>query len=383
MDKRLDPIPFIDLASQKARLRGGIDAAIARVLDHGQYVLGPEVSELEEALRSFTGAAHCVSCANGTDALTLVMMAEGIGPGDAVIVPSFTFVATAETVAQLGATPVFADIRADTFNLDVESMRRAVTAAQEAGLTPRAVIPVDLFGLPADYAAIEPVAREHGMIVIADAAQSLGAAVHNRRAGILADYTTTSFFPAKPLGCYGDGGAIFLDSAEKAQVLRSLRMHGEGSDRYENVRIGINSRLDTLQAAILLEKLSIFEDEIEARDRVAERYAEALGGLVTVPAVPQGYQSVWAQYTLVLPQDADRAAIQAQCRNEGIPTAIYYPIPLHRQEGYSAFPSDAQGLPVCEQLAGRVLSLPMHPYLDAATQDRVIASLRGAIGNTA
>lgn len=382
MDKRLDPIPFIDLASQKARLRGGIDAAIARVLDHGQYVLGPEVSKLEEALRSFTGAAHCVSCANGTDALTLVMMAEGIGPGDAVIVPSFTFVATAETVAQLGATPVFADIRADTFNLDVESMRRAVTAAQEAGLTPRAVIPVDLFGLPADYAAIEPVAREHGMIVIADAAQSLGAAVHNRRAGILADYTTTSFFPAKPLGCYGDGGAIFLDSAEKAQLLRSLRMHGEGSDRYENVRIGINSRLDTLQAAILLEKLSIFEDEIEARDRAAERYAEALGGLVTVPAVPQGYQSVWAQYTLVLPEGADRAALQAQCRNEGIPTAIYYPIPLHRQEGYSAFPSDAQGLPVCEQLAGRVLSLPMHPYLDAATQDRVIASLRGAIGNT-
>lgn len=383
MDKPLDPIPFIDLASQKSRLGERIDAAIAKVLDHGQYILGPEVVELEEALRSFTGAAHCISCANGTDALTLVMMAEGIGPGDAVIVPSFTFVATAETVAQLGATPVFADIRADTFNLDVASLERAVATAKDAGLTPRAVIPVDLFGLPADYAAIEPVAREHDMIVIADAAQSLGAAVRNRRAGILADYTTTSFFPAKPLGCYGDGGAVFVEDAEKAELLRSLRMHGEGRDKYENVRIGVNSRLDSIQAAILLEKLSIFEDEIEARDRVADCYAEALSDIVTVPRVPQGYQSVWAQYTLVLPEEADRDTIQAHCRGAGIPTAVYYPIPLHRQAGYRAFPSDTQGLPVCEDLAERVLSLPMHPYLDAATQDRVIASLRDAIGNAA
>lgn len=379
MDKRLDPIPFIDLASQQSRLRGRIDTAVGRVLDHGQYVLGPEVAELEEALKAFTGASHCVSCANGTDALTLVMMAEGIGPGDAVIVPSFTFVATAETVAQLGATPVFADIRADTFNLDAESLERAIVAAKEAGLTPRAVIPVDLFGLPADYAAIEPAAHEHDLLVIADAAQSLGASVNNRRAGVLADYTTTSFFPAKPLGCYGDGGAVFLENADKAELLRSLRMHGQGDDRYENVRIGVNSRLDTIQAAILLEKLSIFEDEIAARDTVADRYADALREIVAVPLVPRSYASVWAQYTVLLPEGADRPAIQARCRNDGVPTAIYYPIPLHMQAGYSAFPSDAEGLPVSEQLAGRVLALPMHPYLDEATQDRVIASLTDAI----
>ncbi len=381
MGDRAESIPFVDLASQRARLGEKLESAIARVLEHGQYILGPEVAELEKALQTFTGARHCVTCANGTDALTLVLMAENIGRGDAVIVPSFTFVATAEAVAQLGAVPVFADVNADTFNLEVASLQRAISSASKAGLNPRAVIAVDLFGHPADYNALSDVAGKHDLILVADAAQSLGGCSAKSKVGTLAPYTTTSFFPAKPLGCYGDGGAIFTHDEEKAELLRSLRFHGKGSQKYDNVRIGLNSRLDTLQAAILLEKLGIFNDELEARDRIARRYSNALRDNMHVPESTKAYTSSWAQYTVRLADSPQRDTVRKHCAESGIPTAIYYPVPLHRQTGYSHYPVDPDGLPVSEQLSETVLSLPMHPYLDEATQDQIIDVVKGALGN--
>jgi len=375
------PIPFIDLAAQRARLGKRLDEAMARVLEHGHYILGPEVTALEAELQSFTEAAHCITCANGTDALTLVLMAEGVGPGDAVIVPGFTFVATAETVAQLGATPVFADVHAGTFNLDTASLERGISAAKQNGLKPRAIIAVDLFGLPADYRVIGKTAQENELLLIADAAQSLGSAIGKRKAGTLADYTTTSFFPAKPLGCYGDGGAVFTDDEKRAELLRSLRFHGRGEQKYDNVRVGVNSRLDTLQAAILREKLTIFADELEVRDNIAMRYNSGLREHVSIPECPDGYRSSWAQYTFRLEDTPQRDAVQKRCADDGIPTAVYYPVPLHRQSGYSHFPADPDGLRISEELAGTVLSLPMHPYLDKATQDRIIDTVKSALGN--
>jgi dTDP-4-amino-4,6-dideoxygalactose transaminase len=370
------PIAFIDLAAQRRRLGAGIDAAIQRVLDHGAFIMGPEVRELETSLAAFAGAKHCVSCANGTDALALVLMAKGIKPGDAVFVPAFTFVATAEVVAWLGATPVFCDVREDSFNLDVRSFAAAIEWAREAGLRPAAVIPVDLFGQPADYGAILPLAARHDMLVLADGAQSFGARVGNRRVGTLAEVTATSFFPAKPLGCYGDGGAIFTDDDALAAVLRSLRVHGQGGDKYDNVRIGMNGRLDTIQAAILLQKLTIFPDEIERRDAVARRYNEAFEGVAAVPRLSEGATSVWAQYTLRLD---DRARVLAACKAAAVPTAVYYPIPLSQQTGYRHFPSAPGGVPVSERLAQQVLSLPMHPYLDEETQEHIIRTVEAAL----
>jgi dTDP-4-amino-4,6-dideoxygalactose transaminase len=377
---RLDPapIPFIDIAAQRRRLGRSVDDAIARVLGHCQFILGPEVRALEAELAAFCGARHAVSCASGTDALVLVLMALGVGPGDAVICPSFTFTATAEVVALVGATPVFADVEEASFNLDAESLRRACATARELGLRPRAVIPVDLFGQPADYGRITSIAEAEGLFVLDDAAQSFGATYKNRRIGALAPATATSFFPAKPLGCYGDGGAVLTDDAELAQVMRSVRVHGEGRDKYDCVRIGLNGRLDTIQAAVLLEKLKIFPEEIVARERVARRYSAGLADVAVVPKLAPGTTSVWAQYTIRLAPGA-RDAFAATLKTQGIPTAIYYPIPLHRQEPYQRFPVAEGGAPVSERLAEEVISLPMHGYLDETTQDRIIDAARQAL----
>lgn len=377
-DKGSPPLAFNDLAAQQERIKDLIEQAVAKVLAEGQYILGPEVATLEAALANFCRAGHCVTCASGTDALTLVLMAEGIGPDDAVFVPSFTFVATAEAVAGRGATPVFVDIDEQTFNMDAASLERAVGAAREAGLRPRMVIAVDMFGQPADYNALGTVAHDHGLLLVADAAQSFGAKLDDRSVGTLAAYTTTSFFPAKPLGCYGDGGAIFVEDGAKDDLLRSLRFHGKGAHQYENVHVGLNSRLDTLQAAILLAKLGIFPDEIETRQIVARRYGELLRG-VSTPYIRSGVSSVWAQYTVGLPEGTDREAVQAHCAAAGVPTAVYYATPLHRQKAYSQHPCDPEGLPQTEAAAPRVLSLPMHPYLSAAKQAYVAETLAAAL----
>jgi len=374
------PIAFIDIVAQRRRLGGRIDAAVARVFDHCQFILGPEVRELEAALAAFCGARHAVTCASGTDALLMVLMAKGIGPGDAVICPSFTFCATAEVVALIGATPVFADVDAATFNISPDSAAGAVGAARRAGLNPRMIIPVDLFGLPADHEAINALATAENLFVLDDAAQGFGAVVGNRNIGTLADATATSFFPAKPLGCYGDGGAVFTDDDDMRDMLVSLRVHGQGADRYDNVRIGLAARLDTIQAAVLIEKLKIFPDEIAERNRIAQRYSQHLSDVVTVPRVPGGMTSVWAQYTIRI-KAGSRDAFAAALKAEGIPTAIYYPKPLHRQEAYRHFPADERGLPVSDRIAEEVISLPMHAYLDATTQDRIIAAVRRAVGN--
>jgi dTDP-4-amino-4,6-dideoxygalactose transaminase len=377
---RLDttPIPFIDVAAQRRRLGGAIDDAVARVLGHCQFVMGPEVQAFERDLAAFCGARHAISCASGTDALLLVLMAKGVGAGDAVFCPAFTFCATAEVVALLGATPVFVDIDEATFNLDVVSLKRAIPIAKQNGLKPKAVIPVDLFGQPADHDAVAAVAKAEGLFVLDDAAQGFGATYKGRKVGTLAPATATSFFPAKPLGCFGDGGAVMTDDDGLAEIIRSLRVHGQGADRYDNVRIGITGRLDTMQAAILIEKLKIFADEIAARDQVARRYNEALAKVATVPQVAEGVTSVWAQYTIRLkPGRRDRLA--ADLKTQGIPTAIYYPRPLHKLAAYTNYPVAVGGVPVSEKLAEEVISLPMHAYLDAPTQDRVIAAVRRAL----
>src|SRR6478736_433766 len=373
------PIPFIDLAAQRHHLGRAIDDAIARVLGHCQFILGPEVKVLEDELARFCGAAHAVTCASGTDALLLVLMAKRIGPGDAVVCPSFTFTATAEVVALVGAVPVFADVEEASFNLDPESLQRACAVARELGLRPRAVIPVDLFGQPADHDRIASIAAAQELFVLDDAAQAFGATYKNRRLGTLAPATATSFFPAKPLGCYGDGGAVLTDDEELAQVMRSVRVHGEGRDKYDCVRIGLNGRLDTIQAAVLIEKLRIFPEEIAARERAARRYSDGLADVAIVPKLARGSTSVWAQYTIRLAAGR-RDALAAVVNPEGIPTAVYYPIPLHRQEPYRRFPVAEGGAPVSERLAEEVISLPMHAYLDEATQDRIIAAVRRALG---
>ncbi len=367
---------FIDLAAQQDALRDRIDAAIAGVLDHGRYIMGPEVAQLEEELGAFSGAAHVVTCASGTDALVMALMALGVGAGDAVFVPSFTFASTAESVALLGATPVFVDVDESSFNVDAGHLARAVADPPD-GLRPVGVIPVDLFGQPADYAAIGEVADRAGLWVLADAAQSFGASQAGRGVGTLAAVTTTSFFPAKPLGCYGDGGAILAESEEHAALLRSIRVHGSGSHKYDNERIGINGRLDTIQAAILRVKLSVFADELTARQRVADRYAAGLADVVSTPQLGDGCTSAWAQYTLRLD---DRDGVAAALQADGVPTAVYYPRPLHQQTAYRDFPSAVGGLPVSERLAGEVLSLPMHPYLSESDQDVVVAAVRRAVG---
>ena len=372
------PVPLIDLVAQQQRLGDRPQRAIDRVLKHGQYILGPEVDELEERLADFSGVRHAISCSSGTDALVMALLALEVGVGDAVVVPAFTFAASAEAVMLVGATPVLADVKASTFNLDVDRISTAVSAAEEAGLRPRAVIAVDLFGYPADYEALEGVARQHGMHVIADAAQSYGASAGGVRVGALGDIATTSFYPSKPLSCYGDGGAVFTSNDEMADRLRSIRVHGAGDRQYHHVRLGINGRLDTIQAAILLEKLAVFEEELAARQAAAAGYSDLLHADVTVPNVRDGFTSAWAHYTVRVP---NRDSVATRLREAGIATGIYYPIPLHAQPVFERLPRPAAGLAESEALAGCVLSLPLHPYLTSEVQERVAEGLLTALAS--
>src|SRR3954447_11630867 len=364
---RANPVPFIDIGAQRRRLGKSIDEAVGRVLAHCQFINGPEVAQLESELAEFSGASHVVTCASGTDALLMVLMAEDVGPGDAVLCPSFTFCATGEAVALTGATPVFVDVDETTFNMDADALRGGIATAKNLGLKPKAVIPVDLFGQSADHDSIGAVAGAEGLFVLDDAAQAFGASYKGRRLGTFGLASATSFFPANPLGCFGDGGAIFTDDARLAERLRSIRVHGQGSDKYDNVRLGLTGRLDTMQAAILIEKLKIFDDEIAARQQVAERYARGLGNLVTVPRLASGCTSIWAQYTIRLPEGTDRDGFAAALKAQGIPTAIYYTKSMHQQTAYRDFPVADGGLPASESLSADVISLPMHAYLDEPT----------------
>lgn len=369
-----DPIQFVDLAAQKARIADRIDAAVARVLDHGQYIMGPEVAALEAALAAHSGAPHVITCASGTDALLMALMAFGIGPGDAVLCPDFTYTATPESIAVLGATPVFVDVCADSFNLDPEGLSDGLALAQSLGLRPRGLIAVDLFGLPADYAAITPWAADHGLFILADAAQSYGARSAGARVGTLSSVTSTSFFPAKPLGCYGDGGALFTDDAALADAFVSIRAHGKatGGGKYDIARVGLNSRLDTLQAAILLEKLAILDEELTARRRIAARYSAELDPRYLPPKVPPHVEPAWAQYTI---RCAGRDGLSATLSEHGIPTNVYYPRRLHQQTAYRDFPKTVAEDGPASRLSDEVLSLPVHPYLTEPQVDHVIAQL--------
>jgi dTDP-4-amino-4,6-dideoxygalactose transaminase len=372
-------IPFIDLQAQRRRLGATLSRAIEAAVEGGQWVMGPQVVELEEKLAAFAGVKHVLACANGTDALMIVLRAWNVGPGDAVFVPTFTFAASAEVVALVGATPVFVDVLEDTYNMDPASLEAAIAMVKRDGkLKARVVMPVDLFGQAADYRALEPIVRREKLLMLCDAAQGFGALLDGRRAGGIGDAASTSFFPAKPLGCFGDGGATFTNDDGLIEILRSIRVHGQGTDKYENVRIGVNSRLDTIQAAILLEKMKIFPEEIELRDAIAKRYNEKLGrsNQIRVPRVIEGGQSTWAQYTLQVP---DRDKLQADLKAKGIPTAVYYPIPLGAQKGYAHFPSAP--VPVSERICKTVISLPMHPYLDEPTQDLIIEAVLESVGH--
>lgn len=357
---------FIDLAAQQALIKDEIDEGIARVLDHGMYVLGPEVAELEKALADFAGTKYCIACGNGTDALQIAQMAFGIGPGDEVIVPGFTFIATAETVALLGAKPVYVDINPRTYNID--------PALIEAAITPRtkAIMPVSLYGQCADMDAINTIAEKHGLPVIEDAAQSFGATYKGKRSCNLSTVATTSFFPAKPLGCYGDGGAIFTNDEDLATIMRQIANHGQDR-RYHHARVGVNSRMDTIQAAILLPKLRLFAKELEQRQQVAERYTSLLNdaGIQTTPFIEEHNTSAWAQYTIRV---ENREAVQAALQEQGIPSAVHYPIPLNKQ---TALADDSVHLPVGDKTAELVMSLPMHPYLKEDDQQKIVAALHG------
>ena len=358
-------VPVVDLKAQYLSLRPRIDARVHKVLSEGRYILGPEVEELEEALARFSGVRHAICVANGTDALKIALMAEGIGPGDAVFVPSFTFVATAEVVADLGATPVFVDIDEKTLNIDPDDLCRCVEEVRSGErLRARAVIAVDLFGLPADYATINDIAGRYGLFVLADAAQSFGGSVLGRRVGGLAPVSATSFYPSKPLGCYGDGGCILTDDDGRAEIMRSLHRHGFGPDGHSAIYVGVNSRLDTLQAAILLAKLEVFEDELKARERIAQYYGSELGSVVTVPTRPAGFSSAWAAYAILA---RDRNGVREALAQAGVATAVYYSAPLHLHPAYASYGNGPGSLPVCERVSQQILSLPMHPYLDAAT----------------
>ncbi len=381
-------IPFIDLHAQRQRLGQPLEDAILKVVRSGAYVMGPEIGQLEAALRDFGQAPFALTCGSGTEALVLPLMAWEIGPGDAVFCPSFTFAATAEVMPLVGASPVFVDVLPDTYNIDPAKLEAAIHAVKAAGeLTPRAIIAVDLFGQPADYPALAAIAAKHGLKLIADSAQGFGCTLDGHHPLHWADVTTTSFFPAKPLGCYGDGGAVLCKDARLHDLLVSLRVHGQAvaSDlegrtfdhdpKYLNMRVGMNARMDTIQAAVLLQKLAIFPDEIEARGRVAARYAEGLGDVVGVPRVIAGGVSVWAQYTI---QTDDRDGLAAHLRSQEIPTAVYYPVPLHRQGPYADYPQPG-GLPATEAAAERVIALPMHAYLQPDVQDRIISAIRNFV----
>lgn len=379
------PIALFDMKAQQSLIRAEIDARVAAVLDSGRFINGPEVVELEGRLAAFAGCAHAVGVSSGTDAIQIAMMAEEVGRGDAVFLPAFTYTATAEVPLVLGATPVFVDVDPVTFNLDLADLERRIAAVQAEGrLRPRAVIGVDLFGLPADWPAIEAICARYGMFALDDAAQAFGAALHGRRLGRWGGAAALSFYPTKTLGCYGDGGALLTDSAERAELYRQLRTHGEGKTRYEVHRTGMNGRLDTIQAAILLCKLPLLEGELAARARVAARYAEGLAGAAQVPSSISGAEHAWGLYSILVEDAEARARVQSACLAMGVPTGIYYPKPLHHQPAYAAAHagSIAGGpppLPVSEALCERILSLPMHPYLTEEEVTRVVAAVRSAV----
>jgi dTDP-4-amino-4,6-dideoxygalactose transaminase len=360
---------FIDLAAQQKRIRPQLEERIKKVLDHGQYILGPEIRELEEKLAAFVNIPYAVSVASGTDALLMPLMVEKIGPGDAIFTSTFTFIATAEVIELLGATSVFVDIDQDTFNIDPEKLEQAIQRViYDKKLTPRGIIPVDLFGQAADYDAIHLIAQKYGLFVLQDACQSFGASQKGKKAGALAKVAATSFFPAKPLGCYGDGGMIFTDEKDIYEQLLSIRVHGQGIDKYTNVRVGINGRMDSLQAAVLLAKMDIFPEEIALRQEVAGRYNGLLAGTVKVPKILKENVSAWAQYSVL---HSRRQAIIEKLRANGVPTAIYYPIPLHLQEAFTHLGYRENDFPVAEKIAGEIFSLPMHPYLISHDQERI------------
>ena len=370
-------VPFVDLKAQYARLKPQIAEAIQDVLDDGRYILGPAVARLESELAEYCGAAHAISCSSGTDAIFMPLLAFEVGPGDAVFVPSFTFTATAEAILLAGASPVFVDVEADSFNIDLADLTKKISETRAGGkLTPKAILAVDLFGLPADWNGLNTLAEREDLHLISDAAQSFGGAYHNKRVGSLAPVSGTSFFPAKPLGCYGDGGAIMTDDDGLAEVLKSIRVHGAGADRYEVVRIGINGRLDSIQAAILSVKLSVFDDELEARERVAQIYDDELKDVVATPKRIEGLKSAWAQYTIKTDR---RAAVQERLGAAGIPTMIYYPKPMHLQAPYLAYGGGEGSLPVSEAICRQVMSLPMHPYLSDDDARRIAAATRDAL----
>lgn len=381
---------FNDLAAQQERIKEEIDRSIQDVLRHGQYIMGPEVRVLEKRLAEFVNVKHCIGCGSGTDALLMALMTKGVGPGDVIFTSPFTFIATAEVIALLGATPVFVDIDLSTFNMDPGKLELAIKAAEAGGQMPEdrgqdelqacGIIAVDLFGLPCDYDRINAIAEAHGLFVIEDAAQSLGGEYKRKKAGGLAEIGCTSFFPAKPLGCYGDGGAIFTDDDEIADVLKSIRVHGKGTDKYDNARIGINGRLDTLQAAILLAKLDIFPEEVARRNQVAKRYSDLLrsnasGGAFLLPKTPGESMSVWAQYSVLAENTEARTAAQERLKDAGIPTAIYYPKPLHLQTAFSDLGYGSGDFPVSEDASNRIFSLPMHPYLGEEDQVKIVEAI--------
>ena len=372
-------IPFIDLKTQFQRLQPDINSRIQQVLEHGTYIMGPEVAELERKLADFCGTKHAIACSSGTDALLLGLMAYDIGPGDAIFTTPFTFFATAEVIALLGATPVFVDIDPRTFNIDPNSLEAAIKHVKSAGrLAARGIIPVNLFGLAPDFDAINAVAQAQGLFVFEDTAQGFGGLYKGRVSGSLGDISATSFFPAKPLSCYGDGGAVFTSDDALADTIRSIRIHGQGSDKYDNVRIGLNARMDSIQAAVLLSKLAIFSEEIALRQCVAKRYSETLDGLVEVPFIPPGYKSVWAQYSVL---SDHRARIQSALKEQGIPSAIYYRVPCHLSGALKYLGYSLGDMPAAEAAANRIFSLPMHPYVDESFADKVAGIIQKAVNS--
>ena len=368
---------FIDLKTQQSSIRHNIDKRIKTVLEHGKYIMGPEVFELEEKLSKYVGMRYSISCSSGTDALLIPLMAKGVGPGDAVITTPFTYIATAEVISLLGAEPVFVDIYDSTYNMDPNQIEDAMRHAEGKGLNVRAIIPVDLFGLPARYRIISDLAKKHNLFILEDAAQGFGGEIRGQKAGSFGDVASTSFFPAKPLGCYGDGGAIFTNDEELAQKMSSIRIHGSGSNKYENIRIGINGRLDTFQAAILLEKLSIFKDELKLRNKVADYYSNNIFDSFKKPFTPKEYYSSWAQYSLLAKSETDRSKIMVELSAENIPSMIYYKLPLHLQEVMKNLGYKKGDFPVSERISKQIFSIPMHPYLDEKKQSRIIEVLNG------
>lgn len=376
---------FRDLKSQYAALKTQMDAAIEQVLASSDYIAGDQIEELEQKLAEYVGVKHCISCGNGTDALVLALKAWGVGPGDAVFVPDHTFFSSAESVAFAGATPVFADVLEDTFNLDPVSLERVIQAVQAEGkLMPRAIVAVDLYGLPADYDRIREIADRYHLYILEDSAQGFGSTYHGKPAGSFGDIATTSFFPAKPLGCYGDGGAVFTDNTEWASKIRSMRVHGKGSDKYDNVRIGMNSRLDTIQAAVLLVKLKAFKEyELKDINRVAAKYTERLEDCVKVPRIPEGYTSSWASYNILFRDEEERNQVRAYLKENGVPTMIYYPKGLHQQAVFSGCHLYGESLSVTTDICRRTLAIPVSPYLSGEDQEKIIHLIREKTGANA